>query len=478
MLVKKVRKQIEKQHIISTSDRIIVGLSGGADSVCLLLILQKLSVELDFTLEAVHVEHGIRGEESRQDAFFAENLCRELSIPCQSVAIDVPNFAKEQGLGLEEAARILRYQIFEQIAKEKDAKIALAHHKDDNAETILFQMVRGSSLTGLCGMQQVRQSEAGVTYIRPLLCIQRKEIEGFLKQQGQRFCVDSTNQELEYSRNYIRNVILPKLSEVNTQAIAHIHETAEHLSEIRDFLDEQVQLYWEKTTFVDNDILLDVSKLKSLHVVLQKEIVYKAIGMAAGGKKDISSVHVEQVLELFENQSGKETTLPSGVVARKENETIRIFRYDKKDEREYQDQSIVISSEMLEEILNKKKTMSVLYGNTGARIEITAFEKPAFDVEIPRKTYTKWFDYDKIKDGFCIRTRQSGDYLICDVSGHRKKLKQYFVDEKIPVTKRDEMIILAQEKIVLWVVGGRISEHVKVTEQTKAIIEITMKEEM
>ena len=475
MLFKKVRKQMEKQNTILAGDTIIVGLSGGADSVCLLLLLWNLSRELGFRLEAVHVEHGIRGVESKQDAVFAEELCKGLSIPCQSVAIDVPSFAKEEGLGLEEAARILRYQVFERIAKEKGAKIALAHHKDDNAETILFQLVRGSSLTGLCGMQPVRESETGVTYIRPLLSIERKEIEDFLAQQGQNFCIDSTNQELEYSRNYIRNVILPKLSEINTQAVSHIHETAEHLSEIRDFMKQQVQCCWKDIALVEEDILLDVMKLKALHVVLQKEIIYRAIGMAAGGKKDISSIHVEQVLELLENQSGRECTLPSGVIARKEHERIRIFCAVGMEEK--QCTKIEVSAGMLKELLNKKQSLSISIGDAGQKIELSMFKKADFEMEIPRKTYTKWFDYDKIKDGFCIRTRQSGDYLIYDVSGHRKKLKQYFVDEKIPLTQRDEIFILAQENQVLWVVGGRISEDVKVSEHTQMIIEITYKEE-
>ena len=208
---------------------------------------------------------------------------------------------------------------------------------------------------------------------------------------------------------------------------------------------------------------------------MQKEIVYKAIGILAGGKKDISSVHVEQVLELIENQSGRETTLPNGIVAIKENTKIRIFLLSKKSDKVVQE--LKISSEQLDEIFCKKAPLVLSVGESGQCVELSVFEKKDFEVEIPQKTYTKWFDYDKIKDGFCIRTRRSGDYLIYDVFGHRKKLKQYFVDEKIPVTKRDKIMILAKESQVLWVVGGRISEDMKVTEQTKAIIEVTIKEE-
>ena len=480
MLVDKVQKQIKKQNMISAKDRIIVGLSGGADSVGLLLVLCELREKLDFSLEAIHVEHGIRGEESRQDASFAEQLCREYQVPCKNISVDVPFFAKEQGLGLEEAARILRYNIFEQIAKEKYAKIALAHHMEDNAETVLFQLARGSSLTGLCGIQPLRESQTGVTYIRPLLGVHREEIERFLADKNQIFCVDSTNQELEYSRNYLRNVILPEFRKINHQVVTHINETAESLSEIRGFLDEQIELYWVQVVTVEKmtgDILLDVPRLKQLHVVLQKELIYRAIGRISGGKKDISSVHVQQVMQLLEQQSGKETSMPNGVVAMKEHATIRLFVSGKKASIINESPMIEISEAVLKEIYVSGASASINIGNKGQEIKISIFEKTDFEMEIPRKTYTKWFDYDKIKDGFCIRTRQSGDYLIYDVQGHRKKLKQYFIDEKIPVTKRDEIYILAQENQVLWVVGGRISEDVKVTEQTQSIVEITYKEE-
>ena len=328
MLIDKVQKRIRKQNMISEKDQIIVGLSGGADSVCLFLVLCALREKLNFSLEAVHVEHGIRGEESRQDAAFAEGLCREHQILCHSRAVDVPAFAKAKGLGLEEAARILRYEVFEQVAKEKNAKVALAHHMEDNAETILFQLARGSALTGMCGILPVRKSETGVCYIRPLLGVHRSEIGAVLENHKQSYCMDSTNQELEYSRNYLRNVILPELTTVNHQAVAHINETAESMAEIRGFLDEQVMLHWETVAEIEEkteDILLDVEKIKLLHLVLQKELIYKAIAQISGGKKDISLVHVKQVLQLIEQQSGKSYSLPIGIVGLREHTRIRFF---------------------------------------------------------------------------------------------------------------------------------------------------------
>lgn len=478
MILEKVRKQIKKQNMIEKNDRIIVGLSGGADSVCLLLVLEKLREELGFSLEAVHIEHGIRGEESRQDAMFSKQLCEMKQIPFYMISLDVPSYAECHGLGLEEAARILRYEAFEQLGKEKSGKLALAHHMEDNAETILFQLVRGSVLSGLCGIRPVRTSEKGLTYIRPLLCLYRKEIERFLEQDAQDYCIDSTNQTLEYSRNYLRHRVIPELENINTQAVSHINETAGYLSEIRDYIEVQVQRYWEEISTVDKGVVLDITKLENLHVVLQRELIYKAIGILAGGKKDISAVHVEQVLSLLTNQSGREISLPSGVRARKEHNNIRFFCVNVKDENDDKLESVEISQELLEQLKNTTKPIELCFGEKKQRITINVLKNTFEEGEIPLKTYTKWLDYDKIKTGFCIRTRQSGDYLIYDNLGHRKKLKQYFVDEKIPISKRDEILLLAQEHQVIWVVGGRMSEYAKVTEQTRTLIEITYKEEI
>ncbi len=514
MLLHKVQKQIREQNMIEPKDRIIVGLSGGADSVCLFLVLCTLRDEMQFSVETVHVEHGIRGEESRQDAFFAETLSRQWNVPHRTIAISVPEYASEHGLGFEEAARILRYEIFEQVAKERNAKIALAHHMEDNAETILFQLARGSSLTGLCGMRPVRKSESGTIYIRPLLSLHRNEIESYLDVQKQAYCTDCTNMENEYSRNYLRNVILPEFRNINLQTVAHINETAERLNEVRGFLEEEVERHWNEAAIVGDGIFLDLEKLNRLHIAVQREIYYKAIARMAGGKKDISSVHVEQLMALSKKQSGKEVTLPNDVIAVKEYEMIRLFLrnvyerniyernayernayernlYQRKVEKKSvgnkdvaecgticaKNQQMEVTAEMLERLYLENERLSIPFLDGKTQIQIAVFENNIFMDEIPRKTYTKWFDYDKIKGGFCIRRRQSGDYLIYDASGHRKKLKQYFVDEKIPVTKRDKIWILAQEHLVLWVVGGRISEHLKVTGHTKSIVEITIQEE-
>lgn len=474
-MLRKLQKRMEEFHMVSPKDKVFVGVSGGADSVCLLLVLLALQKEMDFVVEAIHVEHGIRGEESLSDAGYVEELCRQLQVPCHTISIDVPAYCKQTGLGTEEAARMLRYQVFARFATEENGKVALAHHQEDNAETILFQMVRGSSLTGLCGMQPVRKDENGVCYIRPLLDWHREEIESFLRDRDIEWRVDSTNAQLDYSRNFLRAQIMPKLEQINTQAVEHINQTASHLSEMKAFLDAETEKVWTKIVDVGEGVSWDAEEFLALHSVMQRQIVYKAITHAAGRKKDITSTHVEEVCLLAKGQSGKRVHLPYGMTAWKEFQTIYLAVGQQKTGEKPADENVYyVSASVLEDLWKKPaedRQFTIMLGNSGEKLICQGIE--AIDSEIPRKIYTKWLDYDKIKTGFCIRTRRSGDYFISDVLGHRKKLKEYFIDEKIPLSERDKRWLLANDSEVLWLIGGRISEHVKVSQRTKRILEIT-----
>ncbi len=469
-MLKKVQKTIQKINMISPGDKILVGVSGGADSVCLLWVLSALAKDMEFSLEVVHVEHGIRGEESRRDAGFVKNLCENFGVFCQEVSVDVPGLCKKTGMGTEEAARSLRYEVFQKLALEKKAKVALAHHMEDNAETMLFQMVRGSGLTGLSGMQPMRQDEKGVTYIRPLMELRRSEIIDFLESHGADWCVDSTNFDLDYSRNYIRSEIIPALEKINAQAAVHMNHAAEYLRETEDFLQQEMQkAYAEIVKEKDRELEIDIEALQKLHIVLQKEILYEAVTKAVGKRQDITAVHIKDVLALCENQSGRQVSLPEGIAAQREYNQIRLGA---KREENQDKQVIYISPEDLQQCMESKGSIEVKLSESGEKLIFRILSEVSETGEFPKKPYTKWLSYDKMKQGFCIRNRRSGDYFISDVLGHHKKLKQYFIDEKIPARERDRMWLLAQENLVLWLIGGRISEHIKITKDTKIILEI------
>ena len=475
MIQAKVQKMIEEWNMVSSGDRLLAGVSGGADSVCLLLLLADLQKTLDFSLEAIHVEHGIRGEESLRDQKFVQDLCKELEIPLTCVAVDVPAYRAKMGLSEEEAARKLRYEKFAGVAMEKNAKVVLAHHMEDNGETILFQMLRGSGLTGICGMRPVRVDEQGVTYLRPLLGVHREEIEKELKKRGRNFCTDSTNRELEYSRNYLRNVVLPQLVQVNDRAVGHMNEMAQQLWNIKDFLEQETDRAWKEIVKEKSSgegcakLVISIEQLKQFHVALQTEVLMRAVGYVAGSRKDITAGHIDNLLTLCDKQSGKEVHLPYQVIGRKDFERLVIERGDMG---EALPKVFYVTEEDLKCSLEEHSVLEIALGKKGERVKIKSFFYDSSMGEIPKKAYTKWMDYDKIKKGFCIRTRQNGDYFIGDAFGHHKKLQNYFVDEKISVEKREQMWLLTRDSYVLWLVGGRISEDVKVTEQTQFITEI------
>lgn len=482
-MFQKILQYCKKEKLIEKEDYVLAGISGGADSVCMLLVLLYLQKEIGFVLEAVHVEHGIRGAESIEDAVFVEQLCKKQKIPLQSFSVQAVEYAAQQKLGLEEAARILRYDCYKKAAEKvpnSKRKIALAHHADDNAETVLFQMLRGSGIDGLSGMKPKRELVEGIDVIRPMLPVTRREIEGFLEREGQDFCVDSTNEDISYSRNKIRRVILPMLEEVNTKAVSHINQSALMLRELGDYINIQVQNVAQKALLPQKEgVLLVKEEIDIQPNILKKEICYLALGRVSGSAKDISSSHVEALLDLMERQVGKGLkNLPYGLEARRVYEGVLLQKQQKmRKDNEAESFCLNISVEELEErICSGNASWNVL----DAEIKFSFAAENAMNNnknnlktgEISKKRYTKYFDYDRIKGSFQIRTRQSGDYLVVDEAGHKKRLKEYFINEKIPADIRNEMLLLTQEAKVIWVIGGRISADTKVRENTSQILKV------
>jgi len=473
-MLRTVLQYCKREKLIEKDDCVLAGVSGGADSVCMLKLLVGLQKEMGFLLEAVHVEHGIRGEESIQDAKFVEQLCRELNVSLHTYRVKAVDYAKERKLGLEEAARILRYDCYRQAAEKvsgSKVKVALAHHADDNAETVLFHIVRGSGIDGMSGMRPKRELMPGVEIVRPLLTVTRARIEDYLKKEGQAYCVDSTNTDVTYSRNKIRCHILPMLEEVNTQAVTHINQSAFLLRELGDYLRGQVEHAAMKALREQEDGLLILEEeCKELPEFLKKKLLHFAIGKAAGSGKDIGLDHVESLAGLFELQVGRSISFPYNMRGRRVYEGVLLEKIKEADEKFFRESfRVELEEQELEERLQRGE---VLLEVPEGRMSFSLLDYTGKNAEISKNTYTKCFDYDKIKGSFQIRTRQAGDYLVVDDDGHKKRLKEYFINEKIPSDKRDEILLLTRGDKVLWVIGGRISADTKIDRNTRRILKV------
>lgn len=447
----KVFSYIEKHGMITAGDKIVVGVSGGADSVCLLLLLLEYRKKTSLSLAVVHVNHGIRAD-AGEDARYVERLCAEWEIPFYLRERDVRGLAAAEKRSEEDAGRQARYEAFAEVAQLLGgAKLAVAHNQGDNAETMLFHLFRGSGLKGLCGIAPVRDD-----IIRPLLCLQRREIEAYLKDRQVGWRTDSTNGGDEYSRNRIRHHILPYAEkEIAQGAVSHMCRTAELLTETEDYLELQTAAAVRQCVTVVEEggrYEISVSLFQPLHAALQKRILFAVVRRLSPTGKDISAVHVENVLTLFSRGENRNISLPFGITARRRYETV-IF--ERGQERE---------SGTEEADLPDRLEISTLF--------------PAKGQEVPKNKYTKWFDYDKIKESPVVRFRRAGDYLtLTDGKGKliHKTLKDYMITEKIPRELRDRIPVVASGSHILWLVGYRISEYFKVSANTNRILQVELK---
>lgn len=454
---KKVRNFIREHHMVEKGECVLAAVSGGADSLCMLLILLELQQELGITLRVVHVEHGIRGQESKKDAAFVENFCSQRQIPCKVFCCDAKTYARERRMSLEEGARELRYQYLQQTAEEFGAdKIALAHNQNDCAETMLFHLARGTGMKGMCGIRPVRQQ-----IIRPLLCVARSEIEAYLAEKGQGFCRDQTNEELLYARNRIRHQVIPVLSKINANAVSHINQAAAFVTEAVELLDDLTKQSLQAYVHEKDGGTCILQELQQEKQVVRRAVIHKALQKEAGKSQDIAMIHVKQLEQLFAMQTGKKINLPYNIEGQKTYQGVLLRR---QAERAHE------SSQVLD--LEALATGSLYISSHGYQIQTRLLDKIPQNEEIPKKMYTKWLDYDKIKGNMRMRTRQKQDFLVIDAQGSRKKLKKYFVDEKVPEYQRDQVLLLADDTHILWVIGYRVSEDVKVTQHTKRILEI------
>ena len=469
-MYQKVKAYIKEHGMIEAGDVVFAGVSGGGDSMAMLALLKRYQTEMPFSLCAVHIHHGIRGEEADRDELLVKETCEKWEIPFLAYHYPVPELAKKWKMGLEEAGRKVRqdgfsraesdYFIKIEVADHRNERngaaarrgkarirIALAHNENDVAETLLHNLCRGTGLKGLAAILPVRDG-----IIRPVLCLNKQEIVNYLIEEQIPYAIDSTNLIDDYTRNKIRHQILPLLEEqVNSSAVRHMAETASLVSQAEEYLARQGELLVKK--YGENrerGIFLSEAFWREEPAVASYGVL-QVFEELAGKRKDFTASHVKSVENLLRLQVGRRINLPYDLAA------LRTYGGILLGERELLGMSDR-NSKGDEPVSREDPFALKIFSNEGQKIE--------------EKTYTKWLDYDKIEQELSIRTRQPGDFLVVDEKGSRKKLNRYFIDEKIPSEERDSVLLLCAGSEVLWVVGGRINENYKITPRTRRILEI------
>jgi len=463
LFLDRVMDCIYKYKMIAEGDAVLIGISGGIDSITLLYSLYFLSDKLKCSLIVAHANHGLRGEQSDREAEFVRKIADELKLPFVIEKIDVLGYMGEKGLSKQAAARELRYDFFERAAKNTSAnKIALGHNADDQAETVLMRLLRGSGASGIAGMRAVRDK-----IIRPLIEIKRDEITEFVKEKRLRYVEDPSNLEPYYLRNKIRLNLIPLLKEeYNPNIVDTLRETAEIIRDEDEFLESYCSTILSDIIQSKGNeaIEIDVLKLKNFHIAIKRRIIRIVLKMLKGDLLKISVVHVEEILNsINKGFSGKSLNLPDGICVLYEYDKLKLFREAEVEE----------EAEVRFDIPLKIPGETILsapeYKFIAEIISPVDFAAAGFSL---RNKFTAFFDMDKLKGALRVRNRVNGDIFHPSGMKGSKKLKEFFIDEKIPRRERDSIPLIVSGDIILWIVGERTADYGKVDKDTKKILKI------
>ncbi|WP_289291285.1 MULTISPECIES: tRNA lysidine(34) synthetase TilS [Bacteroides] len=426
MIEKKIAQYIDNERLFPLNARIIVALSGGADSVALLRILHTLG----YDCEAAHCNFHLRGAESDRDEMFVRKLCKTMRIPLYTIDFATEQYAIEKKISIEMAARELRYQWFAEIKEKTKADvIAVAHHQDDSVETVLLNLIRGTGINGLLG---IRPKNGDI--VRPLLCISRKEITDYLQNAGQEYVTDSTNLQDEYTRNKIRLNLLPLMQEINPLVKEHIIDTSNYLNDVNRIYNKGIEEGKQRVIEKGNIRIVPLLKEPSPGALLF-EILYP-LGFNAAQTKNI--------LAILEGQTGKQFISKDGWRVVKDRELLLI---DKKEKQEIPPFCLIKEEK-----------------------EYTR------DFIIPHEKHIACFDTDKLIGELNLRKWQTGDIFIPFGMKGKKKVSDYLTDRKFSIIQKENQWVLCCGDKIIWIVGERTDNRFRIDEKTKKVTVFKMSE--
>ncbi len=446
-----VHETINRHSLVQKGDRIIVGLSGGPDSVCLLHVLKSEESEWGIKVYAAHLNHNLRGLKAEEDANYVVDLCKKMGVKCFLKNDDIEAYAKANKLSTEEAGRIKRFHFFEEVQNKIGGdKIALGHHKDDQAETILMRIIRGSGLDGLVAMDYRREK-----YIRPLLDLTKEEIENYCKQKNLKPRLDATNYETDYFRNQVRNDLIPYLKErYNPRIIDALIKLRSVIKDDYDLLSQMTEEHYSTMVIKESGKRsFPIKKITQLHPALRARLIRRGIQDLVDAGQGLDFDQIRQIDHLISvKRPGKKTSLSLGLEAMISYREFHIYKKELEEKLEF----------YYPVQIQQKTDIHELNLSVEVRIVCNGKELP-----FSQNSLEQIFDYEKVEKELNIRNRKDGDRFTPMGMNGTKKIKDFFIDLKIDQLERNRIPLLCDGDEIMWVVGYRISEKYKITRDTK-----------
>ena len=440
----KAIKAIKEYNMLKNGSKVIVGLSGGADSVCLLHFLSTIKEEYNLELVAAHINHGIRGDEANSDAKFSKEFAKKLNVEFKLTVVDCVKEAKASGKTVEEAGRRLRYEFFNSLATGENSVIATAHNSNDNAETVIFNIARGSSVSGAKGIPPKREN-----IIRPLIFCTREEIEAYCKENSLEYVIDSTNLSDDYTRNRIRHKVLPELQNVNSGVVDAFSRFSESVRLDVDYLDSVADDAL-KNSRVDA-FSYDVNALNMLHPSIKNRVLFKALSEFSNENPD--SKKIDAILTCIAENS--KIQLYKNCYCETKNGILKFFENGNTKIKESLN-SIEFTEKIFEAQFGEYSVKSENYSEISQKVNDLLLDN--------------LIDCGTIYGNLVLRTRCEGDKITLRKRGVTKTLKKLFIEAKIPVEEREFIPVLADGNGIVWVAGFGVNKKNSVTENSENVI--------
>lgn len=463
-MIDKVLNTIKMNDMFKPGDKVIVAVSGGPDSICLLHVLYSLRKSLGITLVAAHVNHCLRGEEADKDEEYVKEFCKTRDIKCFIKREDVHRIAKENGISCEMAGRDVRYNFFSELLDNvKGQKIAIAHNANDQAETVLMRIMRGTGMEGIIGIKAVRDN----IFVRPIINITRKEIEHYCEENKLHPRIDKTNLENIYARNKVRLELIPYIeNNFNTDIIKALNRLSQTIKVDNEYMHEMALQAYRKYCKRDKSKVIINSEAFCQHEAILTRVIREALKDVKGSLYNLDKNHIYDIINIQKGTTGKLIMLPKSITVLNNYGNIELYVAN---EKEIKDKS---QSEYILRINNDNNLIDnrlIVHINI-----INAKEKFDFN---SKDNLVKFFDYDKINGEIKLRYRKNGDKFVPFGMNGSKKLKDLFIDLKIQKEKRDSIPLILFGEDIAWIVGYRISDKFKVDKNTKNILQIKIERE-